>query len=163
MATQKEKTKDKKKPTAKKVSVSDTKKKDATKNTKKNETKKSADKKPPAKKADTEKIASAYLKNFHYSPRKTRWVLDEIRGKKVAEAERILKFSKKKISDVILKVVRSAKSNATQKGMNTDTLVVARAYADGKFVLKRYMPRAFGRASRIRKRYTSISIILSEQ
>lgn len=103
----------------------------------------------------------AVAKNIRISPYKVRAVLDVIRGKKLAEAEGILKALNKSSCEPVLKVVKSAAANAENNlGMNRDELYVAECYADQGTTLKRYMPKAHGRAASLLKRTSHITVIL---
>ncbi len=110
--------------------------------------------------ADT-KQARASVKYVRMSPRKARLVLDMIRGKHVEEAKRILKFTPKAAAHDIAKVLDSAIANAEHSfRMAPETLFVTGAYADGGPTLKRFMPRAQGRAYQIRKRTCHIHLVV---
>ena len=106
--------------------------------------------------------AKACAKYIRIAPRKSRLVIDMIRGKSAAEAATILAFSTRAASKAVLKVLNSAVANAVQKGTaDPETLIVAEAYADEGPTLKRWRPRAHGRASRINKRSSHITIVLT--
>ena len=108
--------------------------------------------------------ASAKLKFIRLSPQKTRLVADLVRGKAVQEALNILKFSPQRPADVVAKLVRSAVANAEQKGVSdVDRLFVKELFVDQGPVLKRFMPRAQGRATKIRKPTSHITVILDEK
>ncbi|MGI6317496.1 MAG: 50S ribosomal protein L22 [Firmicutes bacterium] len=108
--------------------------------------------------------AKAQAKFVRIAPRKVRIVMDLIRGKNLGEAITILRFVPKKASGIIEKVLRSAAANAEHNyDMNKDDLYVYKAYADEGPTLKRFMPRALGRATRIRKRTSHITVILRER
>jgi len=96
------------------------------------------------------------------APRKVRLVVDLVRGLPVAEAERRLMFLQKDASRPVLKLLQSAIANA-EHNFNLDraTLVVKSIAADGGATLKRWRPRAHGRAAPIRKRTTHITIVLA--
>jgi large subunit ribosomal protein L22 len=107
----------------------------------------------------------AQAKWVHSSARKARLVADLIRGRSVPEARTILAFSKRAVAKDIEKVLRSAVANAESRPdlhWNGDTLVVASAHADEGPTLKRFKPRARGRADRIRKRTCHITIELAQ-
>ncbi|HCZ8216708.1 TPA: 50S ribosomal protein L22 [Staphylococcus aureus] len=108
--------------------------------------------------------AKAVARTIRIAPRKVRLVLDLIRGKNAAEAIAILKLTNKASSPVIEKVLMSALANAEHNyDMNTDELVVKEAYANEGPTLKRFRPRAQGRASAINKQRTShITIVVSD-
>lgn len=106
----------------------------------------------------------AVAKFIRYSPRKTRLVVDVVRGKSVAEAERLLMFMNKKAAEPVLKVIRSAAANAEHNfKLKKDQLVVAEIQANEGFVMKRFRPRAFGRAATLRKRTSHVSVVLEER
>jgi len=96
------------------------------------------------------------------APRKVRLVVDLVRGLPVAEAERRLMFLQKDASRPVLKLLQSAIANA-EHNFNLDraTLIVKSIAADGGATLKRWRPRAHGRAAPIRKRTTHITIVLA--
>ena len=103
----------------------------------------------------------AVAKHVRISPYKVRIVLDVIRGKSVREAAAILDNTPKSASEPIKKVLMSAAANAeNNNNMNRDDLYVAACYADQGPTLKRVMPRAQGRAFRILKRTSHITIVL---
>ena len=107
---------------------------------------------------------SAKLKFARLSPQKTRLVVDMVRGKAVQEALNILKFSPQRPADIVAKVMRSAVANAEQKGISdVDRLFVKAVFVDQGPVLKRFMPRAQGRATKIRKPTSHITVILDEK
>ena len=96
------------------------------------------------------------------SPYKARAVLDQIRGKSYAEALEILAFSERDVAVPIRKVVDSAAANAEHNdGLDADELYVSACYADEGPTLKRWRPRARGRATQILKRSCHITVILS--
>ena len=106
--------------------------------------------------------AQAKLRNVRLSPRKTRLVVDMIRGKGIQDALNILKFSPQKSAPVVSKLLRSAVANAEQKGVSdVDKLFVKTIMVDQGPVLRRFMPRAQGRASRIRKPTSHITVVLN--
>ncbi len=111
--------------------------------------------------------AVARLRNNKGSARKARLVLDLIRGKDVEEALNILKFNHKHVSKKVEKLLESAINNWEQKneGMRVEEseLYVKEAYADGASVLKRFQPAPFGRAYRIRKRLSHITIVVDSR
>ncbi len=107
---------------------------------------------------------SAKLKFARLSPQKTRLVVDMVRGKAVQEALNILKFSPQRPADIVAKVMRSAVANAEQKGISdVDRLFVKAVFVDQGPVLKRFMPRAQGRATKIRKPTSHITVVLDEK
>jgi len=108
--------------------------------------------------------AKAVARYVRIAPRKVSLVLDLIRGKEVGEAIGILKYTPKAASPIIEKVLMSALANAEHNHqMSTEKLVVKEAYANQGPTLKRFRPRAMGRASRINKRTTHITVVLTEK
>jgi large subunit ribosomal protein L22 len=102
----------------------------------------------------------AVLKNYRQSPRKVRLLADLVRGKKVTDALRTLGFVNKRASEPFMKLIKSAEANARSQGFATDALVIKSVAVDKGTVLKRFMPRARGSASRILKRNSHISLEL---
>lgn len=100
------------------------------------------------------------------SPRKMRLVIDQIRGKDVNEAYAVLQFSKKKASESIDKLLRSAVANATYRAdeagetLDVDDLFVSEAYVDEGRTLKRWRPRAYGRATPVLKRSSHVTVVV---
>ena len=108
--------------------------------------------------------ASAKLSTVRLSPQKTRLVVDMIRGRGIQDALNILKFSPQPSAKLISKLLSSAVANAEQKGVaDVDRLYVKTIFVDGGTVLKRFVPRAMGRASKIRKPTSHISVTLSDK
>uniref|UniRef100_A0A832GL17 Large ribosomal subunit protein uL22 n=1 Tax=Caldimicrobium thiodismutans TaxID=1653476 RepID=A0A832GL17_9BACT len=108
--------------------------------------------------------ARATAKYILISPYKARLVIDLIRGKSVGEALNILDTTPKKASRLIKKVLLSAVANAENNyGMDVDRLVVSKAIVNEGPRLKRIWPRAWGRASRIMKRMSHITIEVEEK
>lgn len=112
------------------------------------------------KASEREAIArGAYLR---VSASKARVVVDLIRNKNVPEASRILRFSEKAIARDISKILDAAIANAEQKlGLTPEELVISRVFVDEGPTLKRWRPRARGRATRIRKRTCHVTIAVS--
>jgi large subunit ribosomal protein L22 len=105
----------------------------------------------------------AVLKSARISPQKVRLVADQIRGLPVDKALQLLTFSNKKASDIIKKVLDSAIANAENNdGADVDALKVSEIFVDGATPLKRIKPRAKGRADRIVKRSSHITIRVAE-
>ena len=159
-----------KKPAAKKETV--TKKEE----TKKTETKVAAKEvkeqketvkveKKAEKVAEVEELsAKATVKYARISSRKVAIVANLIRGKNVDEALAILKFTPRGAAEIIAKVVKSAKANAENNHeMDADKLYVASIVANQGPTMKRFMPRAMGRATMIRKRTSHIEVVLKER
>jgi large subunit ribosomal protein L22 len=105
----------------------------------------------------------AMTKYVRVSPRKARLVVDLIRGKGVEEALSILKFLPKRSAGTVAKTLRTAVANAENtQSVDVDRLFVKQVKVDEGGMWKRFMPRAQGRATRIRKRLSHITIILDE-
>lgn len=108
--------------------------------------------------------AKAIAKYVRISPRKVRQVVDLIRGKKVNEALAILRFTPKRASEVVTKVVKSAAANAENNlQMDRDELFVTSCYVDQGPTFKRYQPRAQGRADILRKRTSHITVMVGDK
>jgi len=108
--------------------------------------------------------AKATAKFIRVSPRKTRVVAENIKGKNVEDALNILRFTPKKPADILRKILYSAVSNAEQMpGVDVDALVVDAVVVNEGPTWKRIQPRAMGRAFRIRKRTSHITIVVKEQ
>jgi len=106
----------------------------------------------------------ARLRFARLAPRKARLVADLIRGKGSEEALNILSFTKKAAAKIIMKLLKSAVANATQKKtVDIDRLYIKKITVDQGPTLKRYQPRALGRATMIRKRTSHITIVLDEE
>lgn len=104
----------------------------------------------------------AKLRNVRLSPRKARLVVDLVRGKGIQEAINTLQFSPQKTAPILSKLLKSAVANAEQKGVSdVDQLFVKAVNVDQGPVLKRFIPRAQGRASRIRKPTSHITVVLA--
>ena len=103
--------------------------------------------------------------HIRISPRKVRMVVDTVRGKSVSQALSILGFTRKKAALPVQKLLKSAVANAVENGgiSDVDALVIDRIMVDEGPTLKRYMPRARGRATPIRKRTSHIRIMLRER
>ena len=109
-------------------------------------------------------FVKAINKNVRTSPRKLALVCNFIKGKKADVALRDLEFSRKRISRDVSKTVKSAISNAENNyQFDIDNLFVKEAYVGKSLVMKRYRPRAKGRASPIKKPFSRVTIILEEK
>ncbi|KKA44789.1 MULTISPECIES: 50S ribosomal protein L22 [Salinivibrio] len=98
------------------------------------------------------------------SPQKARLVADQVRGKDVAQALELLTFSNKKAADLVKKVLESAIANAEHnEGADIDDLSVAKVFVDEGPIMKRIMPRAKGRADRILKRSSHITVVVADR
>jgi len=110
-----------------------------------------------------EKIVRSINNNIRSSVRKLNPILKAIVGKKVDVAIRDLQFSEKRITKDIRKTISSAVANAENNFQyDIDKLIVKEAYCGKKIIMKRFRPRAKGRAAPILKPYSSVTIILSE-
>ncbi len=108
--------------------------------------------------------AKAHARQIRISPQKARLVADLVRGKDVETAINTLRFMPKKGARILRKVIESAVANASQNdAIDVDTLYIKQLYVDGGPMLKRIMPRAQGRATRILKRSSHITVVLDEQ
>ena len=110
----------------------------------------------------TQKATAKYVR---VAPNKVRQLTRLIVGTPVVEAENLLAFSEKRAARPLLKVLRSAMANAENNAeppMDLDGLVVQGAWADEGPTLKRFRPRAMGRATRVRKRTSHITVVLSD-
>ena len=108
--------------------------------------------------------ARAQAKYIRQSPYKVRRVLDLVRGLPVEDARDVLQFTNRRAAGTILKVLDSAVANAEHNlALDEEDLFIAEAYADEGPTLKRYRPRARGRATRIRKRTSHITIIVADE
>ncbi|MBD2427137.1 50S ribosomal protein L22 [Phormidium sp. FACHB-1136] len=111
---------------------------------------------------DTSEQVKAVAKYVRMSPRKVRRVLDQIRGKSYREALIILEFMPYKACEPIIKVLRSAVANAEHNnGLDPANLVISEAFADAGPTLRRFRPRAQGRAYQIRKPTCHITIAVA--
>ncbi|MBE3102122.1 MAG: 50S ribosomal protein L22 [Firmicutes bacterium] len=119
--------------------------------------------KAKARQENREKRPHATARYVRISARKVKIVIDMIRGKKVGEALSILEYTPKSASEPVAKLLKSATANAENNlEMDSSKLFVAEVYANQGPTLKRLRPRAQGRANRIRKRTSHISIVLDE-
>tara|TARA_Y100001970_G_scaffold231118_1_gene287197 strand:- start:857 stop:1207 length:351 start_codon:yes stop_codon:yes gene_type:complete len=109
--------------------------------------------------------AKCKVKFIRQSPYKMRFVLDSVRGKKVDYALDFLKFSNKKAAKFISKALNSAVSNysQTKENFDSDLLYVKEAYVDEGPKIKRFRPRAMGRAAKILKRTSHLTVVIGEK
>lgn len=108
--------------------------------------------------------AKAVTRNVRISPQKARLVADLIRGKQVEEALQVLRFTEKKAARILAKTLRSAIANAADtQNVDPDALYVKRTYVDGGTTVKRFTPRAHGRATPIRKRTSHLTVVVDER
>ncbi len=98
------------------------------------------------------------------SPRKARLIMAQVRGKRVEEALNLLSFAPQKGARIVKKLIHSAVANAQENAkVDVDSLYIARIYADEGPTLKRWLPRAQGRATRIRKRTSHLTVVLDRE
>ncbi|MGX9136451.1 50S ribosomal protein L22 [Rummeliibacillus sp. JY-2-4R] len=108
--------------------------------------------------------AKAIARTVRIAPRKVRLVVDLIRGKQVGEAVAILRHTPKAASPVVEKVLKSAVANAEHNyDLDVNNLVISEVFVDEGPTLKRFRPRAQGRASAINKRTSHITLVVSEK
>ena len=108
--------------------------------------------------------AKATVRYIRISPRKVSIVCDQIRGKSVKDAEAILALIPKAASEPLAKLVSSAAANAENNhGMDPEKLYVAETYATPGPIIKRFMPRAKGRAYGIKKRTSHVTVVVKER
>ncbi len=112
--------------------------------------------------AEINSVSSAKLRYVRVSPQKARLVADLVRGEDVDDALKVLKFTRKRTAPMISKLISSAVANATDKdpGIDVDNLYVKTIHVDGGPTLRRFLPRAQGRATRILKRTSHITVEL---
>jgi large subunit ribosomal protein L22 len=104
--------------------------------------------------------AKATARYIRITPRKLRRSVDLIRGQHVEDARRILRLSPLGPNVTVIKVLNSAVANAEQKAAIPENLVVSRAWVDDGPTLRRFQPRAMGRATKIRKRTSHVTIVV---
>ncbi|XEC94616.1 50S ribosomal protein L22 [Paenibacillus tarimensis] len=108
--------------------------------------------------------AKASVNFVRIAPRKAQLVVDLIRGKQVGEAIAILRHTPKSASPIVEKLLNSAIANAEHNyQMDVNNLVISQAYVNQGPTMKRFRPRAMGRASRINKRTSHITLVVSEK
>ena len=114
--------------------------------------------------SETITSSSATARSVRVPPMKARRVLDLVRGKSVSEALAILKYAPQGASKPVAKVVASAAANAENNfGLDPRTLVISEAYANEGPTMRRFQPRAQGRAFMIRKRTSHITVVVESQ
>ena len=119
--------------------------------------------KPPNPRRQAENEAKATTRMLRVSPQKLNLLAQLIRGKKVSTALADLEFSNKRISVEVKKALESAIANAENNhDLDVDDLIVAQAWVGKDMVLKRFSPRARGRAGRIEKPFSNITIVVRE-
>ncbi len=106
----------------------------------------------------------AVAKYIGISPRKARLIMNPVRGMGVEAALNLLSFSPQKSAFLVKKLINSAVANVGENSnMDVDTLYIKRVFADEGPALKRFRPRAMGRASKIRKRTSHLTVVLDER
>ncbi|HZC13723.1 MAG TPA: 50S ribosomal protein L22 [Thermoleophilaceae bacterium] len=109
-------------------------------------------------------VVAARAKYVRSAPRKARLVMDHIRGKRVEDAQAILRYTPRAVSGDIIKLLNSAVANAESAyELGPDELRVKRAFVDEGPTIKRFRPRALGRATRINKRTSHMTIELTTE
>lgn len=106
--------------------------------------------------------ARAEFRGLRMSARKAQVVADTVRGKSVDEALTTLAFQKRKAAGPLRKVLDAAVANADQRGLDLDKLVIVDLQVDKGPMMRRYLPRAHGRATRIRKQTSHLKVQLAE-
>lgn len=107
---------------------------------------------------------TAKLRHIRIAPRKVRLVVDQIRGKGAAEALDILRFNLKRGGEPVRKLLDSAIANAVENHhMDADELFVQAVYVDQGPTLKRWRPRAMGRATRINKKTSHVTLVIGQR
>ncbi|MEM7462383.1 MAG: 50S ribosomal protein L22 [Pseudomonadota bacterium] len=119
--------------------------------------------KPKRERALKENEAMAVARTLRVSPQKLNLVAETIRGKKVQTALADLTFSRRRISDAVKKTLESAVANAENNhDLDVDSLIVAEAYVGKSIVMKRFRVRGRGKASRILKPFSNLTIVVRE-
>lgn len=103
----------------------------------------------------------AILTNYSQSPRKVRLVTEAVKGKSLAAADVTLSYMPKRAAEPIQKLIRSAAANASNSGVDTETLVIKNIEVNKGIVIKRYMPRAMGVAKPVRHRMSHVEVTLA--
>lgn len=107
--------------------------------------------------------AKAVVRHVRMSPRKMRIIANLVRGKRVDEAMSLLKLMPKKAAYVIRKLLISAVANAEHQGQqDVDQLVITSCTIDGGPIVKRWLPRAMGRANRVNHRTSHVTVVVDE-
>ena len=108
--------------------------------------------------------AKAVAKFIRIPPRKARLIMNQVRGKKVEDALNALSFAPQKGAFLVRKLISSAVANAENNfDMDVDSLYIKALYADEGPTLKRFRPRAMGRATKIRKRTSHLTVVLDQK
>lgn len=108
--------------------------------------------------------AQAVLRNYHYSPQKIGLIASAIRGKRAEEALDILLMMRRRASNDVRKLLMSAIANAENNHqLDVDRLYISEIFVGKDMMLRRFRPRARGRAARIKKTYSNMTVIVSEK
>jgi large subunit ribosomal protein L22 len=106
-------------------------------------------------------MARALLTGFRESPRRVRMVAEMIRGKKVQDALAVLRFQPRKAARMLIKVLNSAVANAAENDdADADKLIVTQVDVNGGTMQKRWLPRSMGRANRIHRRTSHVTVVV---
>lgn len=105
-------------------------------------------------------MSNATLKSHNQTPRKVRLVTELVKGKKISVALAALQFLPKRAAEPIAKLIKSAVASAKAQGENIDNLTVKSIIVESAGMTKKFMPRAFGRASAIRRRKSRVIVTL---
>ena len=106
-------------------------------------------------------MSTASLKSHNQTPRKVRLVTNLVKGKSVPAALEALEFLPRRAAEPIAKLIKSAAASAKERGEDVETLTVKSITVESAGMLKKYMPRAFGRASLIRRRKSRVNVTLA--
>ena len=106
-------------------------------------------------------MSNASLQSYNQTPRKVRLVTDLVKGKTVKEALTALTFLPRRAAEPVKKLILSAAANAKASGKDVETLKVSSITVESAGMLKKYLPRAFGRATLIRRRKSRVKVTLS--
>lgn len=105
----------------------------------------------------------AILKHYRQSPRKVRLVANAVKGKRLVDAHVTLAHMPKRAAEPMQKLIKSAAANAQIQGINTENLIIENIEVNKGLVMKRWMPRAQGRATPIRKKTSHVRVVLGEK
>lgn len=106
-------------------------------------------------------MSQATLKSYNQSPRKVRLVTNLVKGKKIPAALVALEFLPRRAAEPVAKVIKSAAANAKSQGKNPDELTVQSIIVESAGIMKKYRPRAFGRAAPLRRRKSRVIVHLA--
>ncbi len=106
-------------------------------------------------------MAHATLKSYNQSPRKVRLVTDLVKGKKVGAALTALEFLPRRAGEPVAKLIKSAVANAKAAGKDTDDMLVKQIIVESAGMMKKFRPRAMGRAAPIRRRKSRVIVTLA--